>query len=197
MGNVPHGYCHCGCGEKAPLAKITRTDQGHRKGEPIRFINGHNNRKPWPQRFWDKVEKRGPDECWIWVGTLPADGYGRIQLGGRAGKYALAHRVSYEMEFGPIPDGMLACHHCDVTACVNPRHIFLGDQHDNMRDMAVKWRSQKGERHHNVKLTEPQVAEMRKRFATGAVSKAQLSRDYDISEAQVRDVIARRAWRHV
>lgn len=102
-------------------------------------------KKPIPvvERFWPKVAKRGPDDCWLWTAQTNPAGYGQIGVGsltdGTRG-YAFAHRVSYELANGPIPPGFFVCHKCDVRRCVNPSHLFLGTQHDNMRDCSRKGR---------------------------------------------------------
>lgn len=84
--------------------------------------------------------------CWLWTGqTLGKQKrYPKIMVGGRKGKYIAAHRVSYAAFVGPIPEGMSVLHKCDIPLCVNPSHLFLGNQADNMRDMKIKGRSTKG-----------------------------------------------------
>lgn len=77
-------------------------------------------------------------KCWCWKGQTDRKGYGRIW---RDGKRRQAHRVSYELIFGPIPDGMQVCHKCDNPPCVRPSHLFLGTQSDNMKDCTNKGRN--------------------------------------------------------
>ena len=92
-------------------------------------------------RFWSKVDKGG--ECWLWMATKNGDGYGRFR---HNGNLVGAHRLSYEMCIGPIPDGKQVLHSCDVPNCVNPEHLFLGTHRDNMIDMHKKKRHKKIER---------------------------------------------------
>lgn len=114
------------------------------------------------ERFWAKVDKDGPvpqhrpelGSCWVWTRATTGFGYGKLGLNGRA---LTAHRRSYEMAYGAIPNGLLVCHRCDNPPCVNPDHLFLGSFADNMRDMHAKGRGgrtgPKGERNSRAKLT--------------------------------------------
>lgn len=83
--------------------------------------------------FWAKVDRRGPDECWEWTTGRERYGYGHSVLG-------TASRVAWELTNGPIPDGQRVLHSCDNPPCCNPRHLFLGTQLDNVRDMMAKGR---------------------------------------------------------
>lgn len=96
------------------------------------------------KRFWEKVVKgRNKKDCWLWEGAVFNTGYGKIR---RENKIKLAHRISWELHFGHIPEGMCVCHKCDVPLCVNPGHLFLGTQKDNIQDKVNKGRQAKGDR---------------------------------------------------
>jgi len=99
-------------------------------------------------RFMTKVNKT--DTCWLWVGNIHKRGYGQFKL---KGKKVGAHRVSYELFKGPIPKGLCVCHTCDVRHCVNPDHLWLGTQKENIRDMYSKGRESN---HQSLKTHCPQ-----------------------------------------
>jgi HNH endonuclease len=104
---------------------------------------------PWV-RIMTKVEKRG--RCWVWTGKwVSSGGYGIVGIGHRGRTRVYVHRYAYERHHGPIPLGMLVLHTCDSRRCVNPRHLRLGTQQQNLADMVAKGRSCRGERHWNWK----------------------------------------------
>lgn len=119
--------CECGCGEATSIAKQTRLDKGHVKGQPLRFIVGHasrlQGRTPLRERFWAKVAVAdgAPHECWEWLAYRNKKGHGKI--GNGHSDVVLAHRVSYELNIGPIPAGHDVHHRCENPACVNPAHL--------------------------------------------------------------------------
>lgn len=91
-------------------------------------------------RFWPKVNVLGETQCWNWMASIKPNGYGQIGRGGRGAGVVYAHRASWELVNGKIPDGLQVLHHCDNRRCVNPSHLFLGTQKDNIRDMLSKGR---------------------------------------------------------
>lgn len=131
--------CECGCGQTTSLAKSSDTARRYIKGQPMRFIPGHyaRTRDTQPEkRFWERVSKQD-NGCWLWTGHTNPRGYGVIAVNGTMW---LAHRYSYQLHTGSIPDKLFVCHKCDVPSCVNPDHLFLGTHQDNMDDMAAKGR---------------------------------------------------------
>lgn len=149
-------------------------------------------------RYWAKIHRGHNDECWEWQGAL-SSGYGhmRIQQNGRSIDL-LAHRVSYELHVGEIPQGMQVCHTCDNRRCVNPSHFFIGDHKANAADRDAKGRhrngDKKGVQNGHAKLNDEQVREIRRRYRPGIRG---LASEFGISAEQVRTIAQRKQWRHV
>jgi len=149
--------------------------------------------RPLKDKFEEKFVRRKASECWLWSGyTLPT-GYGNMQIRTPKIKNMRAHRVSWELYRGPIPDGLMVLHKCDVRACVNPNHLFLGTNADNMADMAAKKRSCLGEKNGRVKLTASEVLEIRDR----PEGYARVARVYGVSKSCIRLIVTRKNWKHI
>jgi len=146
-----------------------------------------------PERFWAQTDKRGEDECWLWTGCITSKGYGKIAVGKRQTQ---AHRYAYELTYGAIPEGMCCLHRCDVKACVNPRHLWLGTLQDNVNDMVARNRQAKGEAINAAKLNAVAVSLIRELHKRG-VSYARIARAYRMRADHIADVCKRRYWRHI
>lgn len=141
-------------------------------------------------RFYNKVNTSDPNGCHLWTACILTSGYGQFRLNGKLGR---AHRVAWQLAHGPIPEGMHVLHRCDVRACVNPEHLFLGTNADNMRDMTEKGRAAKGEAGGNAKLTEADVHAIR---ADSRVAR-KIADDYGVSVSAVKHIKKRRSWKHI
>lgn len=129
--------------------------------------------------------------CWLWIGSINAQGYGRFSLGSK-GQSTMAHRESYRRYIGPIPDGLFVCHKCDTPACINPSHLFVGTQLDNQRDRASKGRS-RGEWNGRSHLTEEQVLEIR----SSDLPDIHFSRLLGIPRSTIAEARLGHTWKHL
>lgn len=200
---IPPGYCQCGCGQRTKIAKRTDTALGWIKGQPIRYILGHVQRgryKPINERFWSKVEKTGPANCWIWRGAKHPSGHGRFYCPAYGESYA--HRVAYILAHGPIPVEAWILHRCNNPACVNPHHLYLGTPTDNAADRIAAGTNsappiRHGIQHPSSKLNEKQVLEIRQLYQAGGVTQRRLAALFDVSQPAIRNIINRKVWREV
>lgn len=158
-----------------------------------------NRKIPLSERFWRYVGGRTSRGCIIWCGHKNLDGYGLIRdtIGPCKQGNILAHRLAYQIFRGPIPDDMRVLHKCDNPACVNPYHLFLGTQLDNVTDMIKKGRGRKGEKHGNAKLTNANVIFARRRYSAGGISQQKLAEILGVSQATLWRAIRGRTWKHV
>src|SRR3990172_5802510 len=146
-------------------------------------------------RFWSHVKKT--ETCWLWMGAKTVYGYGSVLLTKKPKtRHMLAHRVSYELQNGPTPQGQCVCHHCDVKLCVRLDHCFTGTNADNAADRHRKGRTVFGEEHGMAKLTVEMVREIRDLRHAGVTSR-ELGVRYRIHPAYVNQVVRRDRWLHV
>ena len=132
--------------------------------------------------------------CWEWSGHRWSNDYGAFKINY---KHYLAHRISYRLFVGPIPDGLFVLHHCDNKACVNPDHLFLGTQLDNMRDKVSKGRQQRGTEINCAKLNEKAVREIRSLYGKDGWNYYNLGERYGVRAPTVEDVVKGISWEWV
>jgi hypothetical protein len=149
---------------------------------------------PIEQRLWPRVNRNGPNGCWIWTGGKGRRGYGRIQHEGRT---RAAHCVAYELTHGPIENDLLVCHTCDNPPCVNPAHLFLGTAKDNTQDALRKGRMTHGEKQWTAKLTAEAVIEIRHLYAQHAMGARALSKRFGVCETNIWCIVKRETWKHL
>jgi hypothetical protein len=150
-------------------------------------------------RFENKIEMIPFHECWEWTGGKYTNGYGVFHPSGTSS--VSAHRYSYLIYKGDICNNLLVCHSCDNPGCVNPNHLFLGTQSDNMKDMIKKNRGNfpriTGEQCHKAKLNKEKVKEIRKRFLEENITQVELAKQYNVSKGNIGYIINNKSWRHI
>lgn len=144
-------------------------------------------------RFWDKVKKT--ETCWLWNATVGTNGYPQFYLNGR---HRAAHRISWEMSNGSIPEGMCVCHTCDITHCVRPDHLFLGSNQENILDRVRKGRSYRpgSDLISGRKLTDSQALELIQKRKAGATLSS-LANEYGLNCPAVSAIINGKSWKHL
>lgn len=162
---------------------------------------------PVESRFQAKVERTS--DCWLWHGTRDPHGYGILWVRGRNVR---AHRLSWELHYGPVPAGMNVLHHCDNPTCVRPDHLFLGTHADNVADKVAKGRQASGERHGarrhrermprgerngNARLAADDVREIRRLYAVGTATQTALAARFGVTQRVIWQIVHRLTWRHV
>lgn len=141
-----------------------------------------------PEKFWKQVQFGEPDECWLWLGSSWDSRYGNF--GGMG-----AHKYVMTVFYGEIEKGICALHKCDITKCVNPNHLFLGTQLDNIKDRNAKGRTARGENLHS-KLTEEQVRTIKVRLFAGETTRA-LAKEYGVGKTVMGNIRIGKKWKHV
>ena len=163
--------------------------------------------KSLEERFWSRVLKT--NRCWLWTGLAVHD-YGQLSSGGHNGKKLRAHRVSWAIHYGEIPDGMWVLHRCDTPLCVRPDHLFLGSAADNAADRDAKGRGAAGERngmygrpafegenHPMARLTADQVREIRRLYGQGGITQTKLAQMFGVHQTTISDYVRRGTWRSI
>ncbi len=138
--------------------------------------------------FWSRIDES--DDCWQWLGTIknePPRNYGQMHYRGRSW---MAHRLAWTFRFGPIPEGLQVLHTCDNPECVNPDHLWLGTQADNMRD-----RDEKGRMFKRLEGTD--VKSIRVLYETGTFTQYMLAEMFDVTRGTIGDVVNGRTWRNL
>lgn len=164
------------------------------------------NSRPIEVRFWEKVAKREPEECWPWTGARVESGHGVISRRLPDGRHRNegAHRLAWEIANGQaVPAGMHVRHSCDNPPCCNPAHLQTGTTQDNTADRVMRGRGARGSKcHHqtpfrgNYRLTAEQVVEIRRRRAEGELLRV-LGLEFGVTAAAISLIANRKQWRHV
>lgn len=130
--------------------------------------------------------------CWLWTGNAQKQGYGRFYTDDHK-HVRLAHRVSYELHIGSIPEGMVICHKCDNTSCVNPDHLFVGTRADNNRDKCEKGRQSTKESHGKAKLTVADVKDIK----SNKMSQRENAKKYGVRYQTIQAILSGKTWKNV
>jgi hypothetical protein len=154
-------------------------------------------------RFAVKWKNDPETGCWLWIASVAGLGYGQIKIPGQR-RQIYAHRLSYLLHVGEIPEGLVICHRCDVPRCVNPAHLFIGTGADNQQDMTAKGRGTGGRKmpvHSGIKnsqarLTERNVREIRKLIKLG-LSHRKIGQLFGVTGAQIGHIAHGRAWSYL
>lgn len=153
-------------------------------------------KRPLAERFWEKVDKRGPAECWPWVATRTPGGYGQIKAGGRDQSRFMAHRVSLMLATGALDPALEVLHECDHPWCVNPAHLRQGTHQENLRDAKQKGRMKGAGSFPGKILSDAAVSEMLGLRAEG-LKRAALAKRFGVSIHTVNSVVYGQSWVHV
>ena len=143
--------------------------------------------------FWMKVDRKGPNDCWLWIGGKSA-GYGSIGFNGRI---YVAHRISYYIHNMKDPGKLLVCHTCNTPLCMNPKHFYLGTHVENNQQAHDEGRrNQEGELNQLAKLKEVEVIEIRDAVGNGERI-SDKAKEYKVAESTIRDLVNRKSWKHI
>lgn len=185
-----------GCGKAVRARGLCRGHLGQlERGQELRPLQLQYHGFSEKKRFLLRVGKATPTGCTEWTGALKKKWHG--QWRNAEGGIELTHRAAWRLFVGPIPEGMYVLHKCDNPACVNPKHLFLGSQSDNLKDMWTKDRAKPGvslgEKHGMSKLTADLVLEIRSSTESGA----SLARRMGVTQTTISEVRRRKTWNHL
>jgi len=186
-----HFLCRCDCGETTIVS-----GDSLRRGTTKKCRNRSSDLH-LAERFWALVDIRNENECWPWLGTKSKKGYGKITYNGKPKK--ATHVLIYLTTGDWIEPGLCTCHHCDNPSCVNPAHIFIGTNADNVADMISKGRKAwaVGENVGSSKLTKQDVLEIRYLREVEKWKYRELSEKFGVSTSSIRSIVIGNAWKHV
>lgn len=187
------------CGEVqkllASVAKGRKTCGKKQCTAELKRRNARSQAGSLSERMNSKFAKRDSG-CWEWIGAKNQAGYGVLVVGRKS---LLAHRLSYVMHKGRLDQGALVCHHCDNPCCVNPEHLYAGDDKTNAFDRMSRGRyvAPAGELNGISKLTDEAVSEIRRAWAEGGLKQKELAEIYDVSPSLISKVVNGHIWGHV
>lgn len=174
-----YGFCQCGCGQRTTLADRTRPKLGWIKGQPHRFIVGHNNESKYLSVPYREVDCGYSTPCWIWQLRLTRDGYGQITVNGWDGS---THRYFYRQYVGEIPDGLELDHLCRVRSCICPSHLDPVTRLINQR------------RGLGTRLNEQIVAYIKSQLAVGQQTVNSLAAQFGVTISAIHQIKHGRNW---
>lgn len=155
---------------------------------------------PLAERFWSKVAKAGPGECWLWTAGCDRHGYGKFYPGIRHGAKndwtsVASQRIAWALTYGPVPEKLHVLHRCDVRSCCNPEHLFVGTHQDNLADMVAKGRQAIGHGK-GRKLTAEAVLEIRRAISAGTRPQS-LCEKYGVGPSTISMIRRGKIWAHL
>jgi hypothetical protein len=168
----------------------------------VEYLASQRLSETFPQRFWSKVDKRGPDECWPWLASTQTFGYGRIWSGKPFNRLVGAHVASFLLNRGQISDGLCVLHRCIAHPwCTNPNHLYTGTKKDNAQDRERQCRGiytvRKDVDSRAFKMTAVKVTALRSLFDGGLINFAELGRCFHITDVAARLIALRKSWKHI
>lgn len=205
MGTVPSAIRQLEKGPASACGTVLKTVGTSRLGIDTHLFRHYTPPMKYSEatqrRFWAKVDKRGPDECWPWTAGLGNGGYGKIKLE-KTRIDVQSHVMAFELANGLLPKGKIVCHSCDNPPCCNPRHLWEGTQSQNHADMVKKGRhrtgfsSLVGSRNPHARLNEEQAKEIKVLIAKG-MQNTKIAESFPVSHHTISRIRLGMLWKHV